>query len=82
MATKKYTEEETRERRNAWQREYSKITGYAAQRNYQQSKTKKYTLNVMLATEKDIFDKLESVPSKAAYIKSLIRADIERENRQ
>ncbi len=30
MATKKFTEEEARERKNARQREYAKKTGYAA----------------------------------------------------
>ena len=33
-------------------------------------------------TEKDMLDKLASVPNKAGYIKSLIRADIQREREE
>ena len=76
MATKKYTDEELRERRNARQREYSKKTGYAAQNKYAAENTKKYIFRVMLTTEMDIVEKLESVENKSGYIKSLIRADI------
>ena len=37
---------------------------------------KQYSLPCFTTTEQDIIDKLESVPNKAGYIKSLIRADI------
>lgn len=36
-------------------------------------------MNVSPKTEKDILDKLESVPNKAGYIKQLIREDIARQ---
>ena len=36
-------------------------------------------IRVMKHTEQDIIQKLNSVPNKAGYIKSLIRADIRRE---
>ena len=36
-------------------------------------------MNVFPKTEKDILDKLESVPNKAGYIKQLIREDIARQ---
>ncbi len=39
---------------------------------------KRYTFAVMKGAESDIYDRLESVPSRAAYIKSLIRADIDK----
>lgn len=43
---------------------------------YDKNKTKMYALKVVKSTEADIIEKLESVPNKAGYIKSLIRADI------
>lgn len=49
-----------------------------SQRRYSVSKTKNYTVTVMKeTTEKDIYEKLESVPNVNGYIKGLIRADIE-----
>ena len=36
-----------------------------------------YAIKVIKTTESDIIDKLESVPNKSGYIKSLIRKDIE-----
>ena len=47
-----------------------------AQKKYDKEKTKKYTIKVIKSTESDIFQKLESVPNKAGYIKELIRRDI------
>ena len=38
---------------------------------------KQYSLPCFKSTEMDIIEKLESVPNKAGYIKSLIRKDIE-----
>ena len=35
-----------------------------------------FTMHIFKKTEQDIIDKLESVPSKATYIKRLIREDI------
>lgn len=47
---------------------------------------KKHTVGVNIRfvkhTEKDMLDKLASVPNKAGYIKSLIRADIRREQEE
>ena len=81
MAKKVFTEEEARERKNARQREYSKKTGYAAQEKYKKENSKQYIVRVMLTTESDIAEKLESVDNKAGYIKRLIREDIEREKK-
>lgn len=58
------------------QRDYEKRTGYAAQAKYNKEKTKRYVVKVMLNTEQDIIQKLDSVPNKAGYIKGLIREDI------
>ena len=38
--------------------------------------SRKITIKFMTRTEPDILAKLDSVPNKAGYIKSLIRADI------
>ncbi len=78
MATKKYTPEEARERKNARQREYAKRTGRAADRKYQKEKTKQYALRMFLSTDADIIDWLENKENKTGYIKQLIREDIQR----
>lgn len=46
------------------------------QQRYDKKNTKTYSVKVVKTTEKDIFDKLESEPNKAGYIKQLIRKDI------
>ena len=76
MNTKKYTEEEARERRNARQREYAKKTGHAATNKAHES-TKTFLLRVSYNTEKQILDKLDSMENKNGYIKALILKDIE-----
>lgn len=76
MATKRFTEEEARERKNARQREYAKKTGYSAQQNYMKNNTKAYSFRFTKSTDSDIIEKLESVDNKVGYIKQLIRADI------
>lgn len=48
------------------------------QDRYHKAHTKSYVIRMMKRTEADIIEKLESVPNKAGYIKSLIRADIEK----
>ncbi len=82
MATKKYTEEEARQRKNARQREYAKKTGYAANAKYLKENTKRYVINVGKKTEQDIYEKLEEEENKAGYIKKLIRADIAGNNKK
>lgn len=58
------------------QKDYEKRTGYAAQARYKAKNVKAFRFECIKTTEKDIIDKLESVPNKSGYIKSLIRADI------
>lgn len=78
MPKKLFTEEEARERKNARQREYAKKTGFASNTKYNKENTKRYTLSVMINTEQDIIDQLESVTNKNGYIKGLIRDDIKK----
>lgn len=52
------------------------------QDRYNREKTTVIKTRFVNATEKDLLDKLASVPNRSGYIKSLIRADIEREKRQ
>ena len=49
------------------------------QDRYNREKTKVYGFRAMESTESDIIQKLDSVPNKAGYIKSLIRDDIAKE---
>ena len=46
------------------------------QEKYHKAHTQSITIRLMKNTEQDIISKLESVPNKAGYIKSLIRKDI------
>ena len=48
------------------------------QDRYHKAHTKMLTIRLVETTEQDIIQRLDSVPSKAGYIKSLIRADIAR----
>lgn len=76
MATKKYTEEEARERRNERKKEYNKRTNFSSQTKSNAKNSKLYALRVTIKTDQDIIDKLENVESISGYLKSLIRADI------
>lgn len=60
------------------QRDYEKRTGFSANSKYNKEKTKLYSLRVVLDTEQDIIQKLETVENKSGYIKMLIREDIKR----
>jgi len=80
MATKKFTNEEARLRKNERQREYAKRTHYAADIKSQKKNSKRYVLQLTFSTEEDIIKKLDSEKEKggyATYIKKLIRKDIE-----
>lgn len=46
------------------------------QDRYQRSKCTRVALKLVNSTDADIISKLESVPNKQGYIKSLIRADM------
>ncbi len=52
------------------------------QDRYNREKTVTMGIRFVKATEKDILDKLTSVPNRSRYIKELIRADIKREKEQ
>ena len=47
------------------------------QERYATKYKKQFKIDCFIHTEQDIIAKLESVPNKAGYIKSLIRRDIE-----
>lgn len=63
------------------QREYAKRTGYAANKKYDKANTKLYGVKVVITTERDVYEKLEATPNKSGYIKSLIRKDLESEQK-
>jgi hypothetical protein len=63
------------------QKDYLKRTGYAANKRYNKENTKVYAVRLVINTEQDIINQLESVDNKSGYIKSLIRADIARRER-
>lgn len=46
------------------------------QERYHKAHTISVNIRLMKNTEQDIIERLNSVPNKAGYIKSLIRADI------
>lgn len=48
------------------------------QERYEKKNVVRITFKVIKTTEPDILEKLESVENKSGYIKSLIRADIEK----
>lgn len=47
-------------------------------RKYDDANTKRVSLKLNVNTDKDIFQKLNSVENKQGYIKDLIRADMAR----
>lgn len=51
------------------------------QARYDKDHTKKIIMKLNTTTDRDILDRLDSVPSKQGYIKRLIRQDMEREAR-
>lgn len=52
----------------------------AAKKAWMKENTTGVFLKLMQNTDKDILQKLETVPSKQGYIKRLIREDMAREN--
>lgn len=49
-----------------------------AQKKYDAENTKQVHLKLNLRIDEDILEKLDSVPNKQGYIKSLIRADLKK----
>ena len=52
--------------------------GTVSQEKYKKNNIKVYGISCYKTTDKDILEKLESVPSKSGYIKSLIRKDMKK----
>lgn len=78
MANRRFTAEEARERKNQRQREYSKATNFASQKEYNKQHGKNINFRVFTPQDDDIIEFLETLPNKAGYMKDLIRADITR----
>lgn len=51
-------------------------TSAKAVKKWQSQHVKRYGFPVMIDTESEIIEKLESVPNKSGYIKDLIKKDI------
>ena len=49
-----------------------------ANMKYEAENTRQVHLKLNLRTDKDVLEKLDSVPSKQGYIKELIRADLKK----
>lgn len=49
-----------------------------ANRKYEAENTRQVHLKLNCRTDKDVLEKLDSVPNKQGYIKNLIRADLKR----
>lgn len=49
-----------------------------ANRKYEAENTRQVHLKLNRRTDKDVLEKLDSVPNKQGYIKELIRADLKR----
>lgn len=47
-----------------------------ANRKYEAENTRQVHLKLNIRTDKDVLEKLDSVPNKQGYIKELIRADL------
>ena len=54
-------------------------TSAKAVKKWQSTHVKRYGFPVMIDTEPEVIEKLESVPNKSGYIKGLIKADIAKE---
>lgn len=57
-------------------------TSAAAVKKWQATHVKRYGFPVMIDTEPEVIEKLESVPNKSGDIKDLIKADIARSKRK
>lgn len=55
---------------------------YRSIAKFNKEKTKGVLLRLNINTDKDIIQKLDTVPSKQGYIKTLIREDIEKESQE
>lgn len=76
MAKRKFTQEEARQRRNKSQREYSRNTNFAKQKEYNRTRGKNINFRIFTPQDDDIIRYLESLPNKAGYFKALIRSDM------
>ena len=66
--------------KNEIQKEYSKRSGYAAQKKYDADNTTRLCIKLNNNTDADILQKLNTVSSKQGYIKECIRKAISAEH--
>lgn len=66
------------QRKLEYNREYGKKTGYAAQNRYLKERSKQIVFRLFSPQEDELISWLEQQPNKSGYIKSLIRADLEK----
>ena len=57
-------------------------TSAKAVKKWQSQHVKRYGFPVMIDTEPEVIEKLESVPNKSGYIKDLIKKDIAESKKQ
>ena len=48
----------------------------ASRKKYDSTKTKQYVMRLRLGADADVIERLDSVPQKTEYIRSLVRRDI------
>jgi hypothetical protein len=66
--------------KNEIQKDYIRRSGYKSAVKYNKNSTKCFIIRCVLNTENDIIQKLETESNKSGYIKSLIRADLNKVN--
>lgn len=76
MQYDKMTDEQKRARLQ-YNREYDKRTGRAAHKKYDQKYIKTVVAALHSVHDADIIERLQKVENKSAYLKSLIRADMQ-----
>ena len=72
------TKDEARERKLQSQKKYNAKTGYASQKAYNKERGKVINFRLFTPQDDDVLAWLDKQPNKAGYLKSLIKADMER----
>jgi hypothetical protein len=68
--------EQAKQKKREYNRDYGRRTGYAAQTKYQKERSTAVTFRIFSPQEDDIAQWLQQQPNKSGYIKALIRADM------
>ena len=70
------TDEEKRQLKNQYNKEYSKQTKHAAQSKFKKNNIKRTVIDLHNENDADIIAKLASEKNRQGYLKQLIRDDI------